>query len=153
MPIWAVVEVLEFGQLASLYRGFNRAIATDIALAFGASNKKMFGSWIGAINYIRNVSAHHARLFNRKLVQWPKRPAPGMIAQLDHLAYAEDVKKFGLYPALAILAFCLRHVDAHSDWPQRMKHLLMQFPTTEFLSLQSIGAKPEWLELPIWEES
>ncbi|MEB0267469.1 Abi family protein [Cryobacterium sp. 10I5] len=71
MPIWALTEILELGHLGRLYSGLNSSLATEIAAAYGAPSKKVMVSWISSLNYVRNVSAHHARLFNRKLVSAP----------------------------------------------------------------------------------
>lgn len=67
MPVWALTELLELGQLSILYRGLKQQDAEEIALAFGAPTKKIMVSWLASLNYVRNMAAHHARLFNRKL--------------------------------------------------------------------------------------
>ena len=73
MPVWALTELLELGQLSVLYRGLRQQDAEEIALAFGAPTKRIMVSWLASLNYVRNVAAHHARLFNRKLQHAPAR--------------------------------------------------------------------------------
>ncbi len=77
LPIWALTEILEMGHLGRLYGGLQNDLASKIAAAYAAPSKRMLGSWISSVNYIRNVSAHHARLFNRKLVAAPRAPRQG----------------------------------------------------------------------------
>jgi len=108
MPVWALTEILELGHLSLLYRGLNQVDAEEIALALGVPTKRMMTSWLASLNYVRNVAAHHARLFNRKLQNAPSRPKIGQIPLLDHLRDSEDAKRvYGTYNALAVIAYLL----------------------------------------------
>ena len=77
--------------LSILYRGMNQKDAEEIAAAFGVPTKKLMTSWLASLNYVRNVAAHHSRLFNRKLQNAPSRPKAGQIPSLDHLRWADPV--------------------------------------------------------------
>lgn len=100
MPVWALTEILELGHLSALYRGLNQTDAEEIALAFGVPTKKVMASWLAALNYVRNVAAHHSRLFNRKLQNAPSRPKAGQVPLFDHLRASEDPKRVhGTYSA------------------------------------------------------
>lgn len=35
----------------------------------------MFATWLRSLNYLRNVCAHHSRLWNRNIVDQPKLPS------------------------------------------------------------------------------
>jgi len=153
MPVWALTELLELGHLSTLYRGMLQKDAEEVALAFGVPRKKMMVSWLATLNYMRNVAAHHARLFNRKLQNAPSRPATGLVPLLDHLR-APDAPKgdFGCYNALAIIAFMLRSMDPAHSWALRLGELLQAFPLSSALSLESIGVPQGWETLGLWRE-
>lgn len=152
MPIWALTEILEMGQLSRLYGGLTGSIATEIATAYGAPSKKVMYSWVASLNYVRNVAAHHARIFNRKLVVAPGRPAKGQIPLLDHLKDEESSKRvFGLYNALAVMAYLLRSIDPDSGWQKRVVDLIDSFPETESLTKYSLGLPRGWSELELWQ--
>ncbi|WP_394277376.1 Abi family protein [Luteococcus sp.] len=152
MPIWALTEVLELGHLSTLYRGMLQPDAEEVAAAFDVPTKKLMSSWLASLNYVRNVSAHHARLFNRKLQNAPKRPRKGSISDLDHLSDQSNPKpEFGTYNALAVIAYLLRGIDPACDWAPRMTELLHEFPTSHALTLHSIGVPDGWDELPLWK--
>ncbi len=151
MPIWAVTEILEFGQLGRLYSGLTNSLATQIAAAYGAPSKKMFGSWISSLNYVRNVSAHHSRLFNRKLVSAPARPRHDQVPVLGHLKDQQSTKAvFGVYNALAVMAYLLRSIDRGSAWPPRVVELLGTFPDSDFVTTKSMGVPDGWASLALW---
>lgn len=151
MPIWALTEIMEMGHLSRLYGGLNNSLATEIANAYGAPTKKLMGSWIASLNYVRNVAAHHARLFNRKLVVAPSRPKVGQVPALDHLRHQESAKQvFGLYNALAVMAYLLQSIDPESGWPEQVGQLLGTFPESPHLGIQAIGIPDGWEQLPLW---
>lgn len=151
MPIWALTEILEMGHLGRLYAGLNNSLATEIAQAYGAPTKKLMTSWISSLNYIRNVSAHHARLFNRKLVAAPGRPKPGLVPVLDHLRDETNAKAvFGLYNALAIMAYLLRSIESDTQWPQRVVDNIQSFPERPGFTTSTMGIPTDWSDQKLW---
>jgi abortive infection bacteriophage resistance protein len=151
MPVWALTELLELGQLSVLYRGLRQQEAEEIAVAFGAPTKKIMVSWLASLNYVRNVAAHHARLFNRKLQHAPARPQTGQVSVLDHLRDEQTAKGvFGTYNALAVIAHLLPSIEAGKDWHRRLAGLLREFPASHSLSLASIGVPENWESLELW---
>ncbi len=155
MPIWALTELLELGQLSVLYRGMLQKDAEDVAAAFGVPQKKMMTSWLASLNYVRNVAAHHGRLFNRNLQNAPSRPKKGQVPLLDHLREPSAVNSkegFGTYNALAIISYMLRSIEVERAWAPRLVELLRSFPTSHALSVQNIGAPLDWHTLDLWQE-
>lgn len=151
LPIWAVTEVLEMGQLSRVYQGLNQKDAEEIAAAFGAPTKRLMASWLASLNYVRNVAAHHARLFNRKLQYASARPRAGQIPLLDHLRDARSPKGvFGTYNALAVIAYLLGSIDPEADWKHRLVALLDAFPTSRTLTIESLGTPSNWRSLELW---
>lgn len=151
MPVWALTEILELGQLSVLYRGMRQPEAEEIAAAFGVPTKRLMASWLASLNYVRNVAAHHARLFNRKLQNAPARPKVGQIPALDHLRDTDTAKAtFGTYNALAVIAHLVRAIDPDTRWPAELASLLREFPTSPVLTIESMGAPPRWQELSLW---
>lgn len=150
MPIWALTEILELGQLVTLYRGLNTRLSQAIADAYEVPTKKLFLSWLATLNYVRNVAAHHARLYNRKLVTAPKRPTPSRVPLLAHLSESALPKEFGLYSALAVAQYLLLAIDAGSSWGADLARLLREFPSTGLVTIRSLGVPDGWERLPLW---
>ena len=64
-PSWMSIEILYFSQLSIICENLaNRSDLSQIAGYFNLP-PDVFVSWLHTINYIRNVCAHHARLWNR----------------------------------------------------------------------------------------
>ena len=64
-PSWMSIELLYFSELSKICQNLNsRSDRTDIAKAFNVKNDNVFCSWLHTLNYVRNICAHHARLWN-----------------------------------------------------------------------------------------
>ncbi|MEV8266849.1 Abi family protein [Microbacterium sp. NPDC076911] len=151
MPIWALTEILELGNLATLYGGLQNDLATRIARHYEVPTKTILASWISSINYVRNVAAHQARLFNRKLVVAPTRPKEGAIQLLNHLRHESAPKQdFGLYNALSIMAYLLRGISGYSEWVAQLRALIPTFPVSPHLNIDSMGFPAGWEGEPLW---
>jgi len=151
MPVWALTEILELGQLSILYRGINQQEAEEIAGSFGVPTKKIMASWLASLNYVRNVAAHHGRLFNRNLQNAPSRPKKSHVPLLNHLRDGDSPKTtFGIYNALAVIAYMLISVEPNANWSSRLAALLQGFPVSEVVTLRSMGVPDEWETLELW---
>jgi len=150
MPIWALTELLEIGHLSRLYQGLRRDPAIEVAAVFQVPTKKLMESWIATVNYVRNIAAHHARLFNRKLVTAPKRPRADAVPLLAHLTRDDAPKQFGVYSALAVMAYLLGSIHPEGDWARRVADLLRSFPVHQHLDIGSMGIAEGWLDEELW---
>jgi len=73
-PIWVTVELTTFGGLRYLYQNWsNKGNRQAVANYFGLDDR-VFSSLIFHLESVRNVCAHHSRLWNRKFAIKPKLP-------------------------------------------------------------------------------
>lgn len=73
-PSWMMLEITSFGGLSMLFKNLKSAHdKRDIAHYFGLDNST-FESWLHSIVYVRNVCAHHSRLWNRVMRITPQIP-------------------------------------------------------------------------------
>jgi abortive infection bacteriophage resistance protein len=73
LPIWMGVEVMSLGTISQLFNGLlpepRRIVADGLAVPH-----PVLRSWLHFLSYIRNVCAHHARLWDRELAIRPDIP-------------------------------------------------------------------------------
>ena len=67
LPIWMVVEIISFGTLSKLYTMLCPQIEKEILDGINLSSF-VFKNWLHVFSYVRNISAHHSRLWNRQFV-------------------------------------------------------------------------------------
>lgn len=74
-PAWMSLEVVSMGLLSKLYLNLKKSKAKiNVAKAFGLPNLEIMESWIHAFATVRNICAHHGRLWNRRFTIIPKLP-------------------------------------------------------------------------------
>ncbi|WP_181027135.1 Abi family protein [Rathayibacter sp. AY1E9] len=150
LPIWTAVEILELGQLVRLLRALPISVRRNVARDFGVDTPKMFISWASALNGLRNYCAHHARLWNRGLVNSPARPKRGQIEHLDHLQQLDQVAARKIYSPLATLVWMLSRRSLWRDYRSRVVSVLATFPETPYTSLSVAGFPTDWRDEDLW---
>lgn len=70
-PIWTMKEFLTFGRVVRIFKTLDGSLRTHIAAQFGVPSDQVFTNWLECLVDIRNICAHHDRLFNRS---FPKQP-------------------------------------------------------------------------------
>ena len=72
-PSWMCLELLTIGELSRLYKGFKlNEDKKRIADSFDVHHR-VFISWLHSLTYVRNICAHHSRLWNRDLAVEPHK--------------------------------------------------------------------------------
>ncbi len=73
-PIWTLKEFFTFEKSSRFFNTLDDEICTEVSkrMGFAISNHDILKSWIKAINDLRNVCAHHDRLFNRAFQKQPQ---------------------------------------------------------------------------------
>lgn len=64
-PSWVIIEVLSMSTWSKVYSGIRKTRYKKRISEYFDFNKDDFGNWIHALSIIRNICAHHDRLWNR----------------------------------------------------------------------------------------
>lgn len=145
LAIWVTCEVWDFGTLSTLYNGMREAEQDMIASQYGVSNGRVFATWLRSLNYLRNVCAHHSRLWNRNIVDQPRLPSSAELAWVTPFE-ANTHARARCFLLLRITRHLLGVVNPRSSWPERMKAHLLAFPELSHvgLNLAGMGAYEGW---------
>lgn len=141
-PYWMITELMAFGTLLRLYRGAPQGTKREIAERFNV-NAKVMESWLMTLNIIRNICAHHGRLWNRELGFKPMIPRKD-----DRWHSPVGVEGNRIFGVLTILKCMLEDVAPQSGWTERLMELLDDYAD---LPRESMGFPDGWEECPIWK--
>jgi abortive infection bacteriophage resistance protein len=141
MPIWMAAEIMTFGCILTLFRGVHEDIRKQVAVLFGVHDT-VLGSWLLTLNTVRNICAHHGRLWNREFGVQPKIPK-----KIGAWNRPVPVAGQRIFTILTICKHCLDRIAPQSYWPTRWRELLAAFP---FIPRGSMGFPANWEECPIW---
>lgn len=144
LPVWAAVEVLDWGALSYLYGFAPRGVQDSIADVCGLRSPQL-ASWLKTLNLLRNSCAHHGRLFNRVHTLRPKLPEAGVHPDLDAAALQWS-RTFG---QLTMIQFLLDRLELG-----RMRMLpavVKSYPQVPLIPLSHFGAERDWQTAsPLW---
>jgi abortive infection bacteriophage resistance protein len=145
LPIWIACEVWDFVTLSTLFGGMHEAEQDVIASRYGVSNGRIFATWLRSLNYLRNVCAHHSRLWNRNIVDQPRLPP---MAELRWVGpFSQNAHALArCFLLLCMLRHLLSVINPTSSWATRMAQHLASFPQLDHLGLNlaGMGAPVEW---------
>jgi abortive infection bacteriophage resistance protein len=144
LPLWMAVEVMTFGQLFTLLRYLDWPEQKQLARTFNLYPPVLI-SWLKTLNYIRNVCAHHGRLWNREL---PIRPFIPDKKHHPEFYIPRPIDNRRVYAVLALLRYLMRLIDPQSDWQNRLEKLLQAYPD---IPVYSMGFPIDWKTCPIWK--
>jgi len=145
LPVWIACEIWDFGTLSKLFAGMKPEDKNAIARKYGVSNGRIFESWLRSLNYLRNVCAHHSRLWNANIVDRPKPPSPSDANNGG--PFLSDLRQNQrVFCLLCISKHLLNIINPSSSWGNRLRALLLEFPDIQHLQLdlKSMGAIEGW---------
>lgn len=135
LPFWAVVETWDFGMLSKYFSMLKRRHQNEIAQRFNVDNTAVLINWLNEINIVRNQSAHHSRIWNRK---------GNPIKILDNVFFnqwnlSEESRK-RLYPRMLVLWYLISQTSENYQWLDKVHNLIKEeFPMVPNAKLKSMG--------------
>lgn len=149
-PIWIAAELWDFGMLSTFLASMTVADQAAISVRYGVARPELLTSWTRAINHIRNICAHHGRLWNRSPVDQAKPPRKHEIALLDHLA-SDLHARTRLYGVAAPVQYLLRFINPTTSWARRLREHFDRFPSAPGTAIGQTGFPDGWERLPLWK--
>lgn len=147
LPMWVACECWDFGTMYTLFSGMKEIDQDLISAKYGIKNGRIFSSWLNSLNQLRNVCAHHCRLWNRNITQQPKLPKSNEVPWVeDFLGRPRELARCFLL--LRIILHILDTINPNSSWRNRMQTHLEGFPDLEHvgLNLKGMGVIDNWKE-------
>ncbi|MEI8293257.1 MAG: Abi family protein [bacterium] len=149
LPIWVAAEIMSFGALSKMYRCMMKKDQKTVAARYGLQPETL-RSWIHHLVYIRNLCAHHARLWDRIWAIKPHLPA-GKAWEPPSLP-----GNTRLFASLLLQNSMLQHCPterafAH-DWRRRVNQLLTdKLPTCPNPKFK-MDMPDNWEFHPLWRK-
>lgn len=144
LPLWMVCELMTFGDMLTLYKGLEPQLRSSVSAHFGVTDE-ILRSWLTALNTVRNLGAHHARLWNRELGTQPAIPRrnkhPEWHAPVPIVAHR-------IFGVMTILRYLLNRTCPESRWQTRFEELLAEY---DEIALADMGFPSDWQQSPLWK--
>jgi abortive infection bacteriophage resistance protein len=125
-PIWVSLELTTFGTLSHLFSNIkDNRIRNSIAHDFGL-DELVFKSFVHHLAYVRNLCAHHARLWNRKFVITPKLPKkiPGSyLSQFN----SNRIGRKQIFNTLLVMDYIITKIESNFDFMAAVEDLISRY--------------------------
>lgn len=160
LPIWVATEVMSFGVLSGLYDLMPQSDQEILAARFqvhaadGRGDRGVLGNWLNALRNVRNICAHHGRLWNRAFdvtIAAPgkaQRNAGHLLAPL-----AEDGTNNRLYGVLLVMRHLLLSIAPKSGDVVDVADFIDEQSRTLGFGMEQLGFPDDWRSNPIWDRA
>ena len=146
LPIWTALEICSFGTLSKMFANMLRIDMRPIATHYSLQASTL-DSWIHTFVYVRNICAHHSRLWDKKFSISPQIP-PGK--KWDVVRVSSNK----LYAIVMLLNWMLAHdsfgKEVHTDWKKRFTRIFDAFANRFPTLIKYTGFPGDWKENDIW---
>ena len=147
LPIWETTEIMSFGALSRMYRGMNKPDQKRVSARYGIQPMTL-GSWILHLVYVRNLCAHHARLWDCLWAIKPDLPVgnnwmPPLLPGNGRLFTTLLIQN-------VLLRQCAAEKNFTAGWRLRVEQLITNLTPAAPDAAQRMGLPSDWKKHPLW---
>ncbi|GAB96971.1 abortive infection bacteriophage resistance protein [Kineosphaera limosa] len=152
LPVWVAVETFDFGALVRLLGLMRGQDLNHIAGDLGIKHARVLVDVTRALNLIRNICAHHGRLWNRQLVYGLRNYQPAGVSEpLRHVARGGERNK--VYPFLVWLVYLTRQFSPGTTVGHALVQLMEDLrETTGRTPEHDMGFPVDWRRQQVWRD-
>jgi abortive infection bacteriophage resistance protein len=146
-PAWMSLEVTTMGLLSKIFQNLkDTGEKKKIADHFMLGHPKVLESWMHSISYIRNICAHHSRLWNRTLTIRPTLPN---VTKQSWLNSNDTVVDNKIYAVLCCIYYMMKVVNPTTSFKVGLQNLFTEYPQVD---ISRMGFDKNWSEEPLWSQ-
>ena len=144
LPVWAMVETLSFGSASRLFHSLGIPLQKQIcAVSYPGMRYITVSNWLEGLVVLRNLCAHHARLFNRGFVISPSF-SPDVIEAFENCGYERNQIGKRLFFRLVVIARLSPRADIVERIITDISELSRKYPGVK---LSHYGFLPGWEDI------
>lgn len=150
-PSWMCLELLTIGELSHIYRGLKNNADKKRIADFFEVHPTVFTSWLHTLTYVRNICAHHSRLWNRDLAIEPEK----LLKPKGNWINKPFENNKRVFYFLCVLRYMLLRANPNNSMKQKVENIFNNYPTIpiKFLGIPSDGKGNllDWKIEPLWK--
>jgi abortive infection bacteriophage resistance protein len=143
-PSWMSLEVSSMGLLSKIFQNLKKSPEKlAVTSHFGLRDVSIIENWILFFSTLRNICAHHGRVWNRRLIQikLPTHPT-------DTFLKNNSIYTNKLYATLSCIEYVLKQISPRSTVSERLKELMKTCPLAQ---AKEMGFPKNWLDEELWK--
>ena len=141
-PSWMAIESLSFGACSMMFAHLRKKQIRLVSAEFGIDPTLLI-SWIQGLVRLRNLCAHHSRMWNRKFSHYLS--VYGEVPK----EVEENIKPNNRFYAYAsVIIFFLKQVSPGTKWAQKLDYL---FNDHSKINVSSMAFPEDWKGRDLWK--
>jgi abortive infection bacteriophage resistance protein len=147
---WVIFEVATFGTLSKIYSNLIHQLPQKslIAHEFGLNSINDLSSWLAAISYLRNVIAHHSRVFGRDILKRPVLPRNPRSQWLQFGVTPVQEKK--PFVVISTMIYLCNAINPNNEIKNKLLSLFQNHPN---IPVYKMGFFNNWQKEPLWKKN
>jgi abortive infection bacteriophage resistance protein len=149
-PAFMALETTSFGTLSKLYKYLKLSKNKQEISQFFCLHNVVFESWIHSLVYVRNICAHHARLWNSQMRIKPLHIKSNKNPQTVHKntwLKNNQVCSNRMYIVLSMIIYLLNIINPKHSFKQKLDDLFKKYPN---IDKTAMGFPVDWQEEALW---
>jgi len=138
-PSWMAFEVMSLGKVSTVFKNIKFDFQKLIAKQYGF-RVEILVSWLHSLSYLRNLAAHHQRLWNRTYTIKP-------VIFKKLLSANEKFSQDRFYAQAMTIQILLKEISPQHEWKEALQNL---FELSSFIAIGRLGFPEEWCKYQIW---
>ena len=142
-PSWMALEISSIGLLSKIFSNLKKEKCKDkITAYFGLKDVDVLTNWMHCFSVIRNICAHHGRVWNRRL---PKIKVP----QKTLHPFVENKQTYNnkAYVYLCCILYVLNIISPDHNFKNNLIELMKSCP---MMQEREMGFPKKWKTEPLW---
>lgn len=146
-PSNMAMEVLTLGKLSRLYKGLsNNEEKAEIAKEFNLPST-ILSTWFMSMANVRNICAHHSRLWNRKITAYPPKIPSRKKYQFNGVL-PNDFNTTS-YGVISMIDRLLNEINSNNTFVDKFVGLIEKYP---LVNMRFMGFPEDWKDNPAWRK-
>lgn len=139
-PSWMITETLSFGAWSRIYKNLHHYDQKQIAQRFNIRSAEIMASWFHTLSHLRNLAAHHNRIWNRSFKAFPPGKLNGYESHMNNPST--------LYSRLVVLKYLSDQVSWSDGLKNQLDTLMAEKPSC--VTWPKMGFIENWKQTPLW---
>lgn len=141
-PVWSVCEVMSLGLLSRWVTQLRASDRGRIASIYGLP-QTVLKAFMRHLTYVRNLCAHHSRVWNRGLTVTMELPR----AKPEELAQSVNLREpRKIYNTIVMLGYLLDRISPNHSWKQRLLSIIHEHD----IDVAQMGFPDDFRHRPLW---
>ncbi len=144
-PSWMSLEVTSFGLLSLIFMNLRKGPEKKaVTKYYGLKDVRILESWMHSLSNIRNVCAHHSRLWNRRFTAHIKLPAQTEFTFINN----KKILPYKIYAAICCIQYLLNIISPGCGFKDRLQSLMKSCPLAQE---KEMGFPTDWQNESLWQ--